>query len=74
MKRFMRVWVVILMIVIGSAMAGCSGGGADVRTQTTTTTLGQELKDLEEAYKKGIITQQQYEESKKRLIEQRTQQ
>jgi hypothetical protein len=37
-----------------------------------TTTLGQELKDLEDSYKKGIITQKQYEEAKGKLIEQRT--
>jgi hypothetical protein len=35
-------------------------------------TLGQELKDLEEVYQKGIITEKQYKEAKEKLIEQRT--
>jgi len=33
---------------------------------------GQELKDLEEAYQKGIIAEKQYKEAKGKLIEQRT--
>ena len=72
MKGHLRVWAVIVMIVMASGLAGCAGGGAEVKTQSYSTTLGQELKDLEEAYKKGIITEKQYEESKKSLIEQRT--
>jgi competence protein ComGC len=64
----------VLSVFLALGPAGCSGGGAEVQSQhsTYTTTLGQELKDLEDAYKKGIITQQQYEDSKKKLIEQRT--
>jgi len=72
MKRHLRVWIVAVMIAVSSILTGCGGGGAEVKTQSYSTTLGQELKDLEEAYKKGIITEKQYEESKKNLIEQRT--
>ena len=62
------------MILVALALMGCGGGGADVRSEqsTYTTTLGQELKDLEDAYKKGIINKQQYEESKEKLLKQRT--
>ena len=58
---------------IGLAIAGC-GGGTDVKTETSSysTTLGQELKDLEEAYKKGIISEKEYNKAKESLIEQRT--
>ena len=41
-------------------------------SSTVTTTLGQELQDLDKAYKDGIITQKEYDKAKKRLIEQRT--
>jgi hypothetical protein len=60
------------LLVLGPA--GCGGGEAKVQSHQSTysTTLGQELKDLDDAYKKGIITEQQYENSKKKLIEQRT--
>jgi hypothetical protein len=57
-------------------LKGSSGGrgGAKMQSEQSayTTTLGQELKDLEDSYKKGIITQKQYEEAKGKLIEQRT--
>ena len=36
------------------------------------TTLGQELMDLEAAYKKGIITEEQYNRLKNTIIDQRT--
>lgn len=54
-------------------MTAC-GGGTQVKSEQSSysTTLGQELKDLEDSYKKGIITQKQYEEAKEKLIQQRT--
>lgn len=41
-----------------------------VPTQSATPTLGKELEDLEQAYKKGTITKEEYETAKKKLIEQ----
>ena len=71
--RIFKVWVAMVMIVMALGLAGCGGGGAKVETKPTyTTTLGQELKDLDDAYKKGLITEKQYEDAKKKLIEQRT--
>ncbi len=69
--KLLRIWaVVIMMVIMPLGLVGCGGGGAEVRTHTTT--LGQELKDLEEAYQKGIITEKQYKNAKEKLIEQRT--
>jgi hypothetical protein len=47
--------------------------GGKVKTEATTysTTLGQELIDLEAAYKKGIINEEEYKELKRIIIEQR---
>ena len=75
MKKLQRLTVAI-MTLAALGLTGCGGGGADVRSEqsTYTTTLGQELKDLEDAYKKGIINEQQYETSKEKLIKQRTEQ
>ena len=39
---------------------------------TYTTTLGKELQDLDDAYKKRLINEKQYEDAKKKLIDQRT--
>ena len=72
MKRLSG-WAVAMMTVAALFMTGC-GGGTEVKSEQSTysTTLGQELQDLEDSYKKGIITQKQYEEAKEKLIKQRT--
>ena len=70
--KLLRIWTVVVMIAMALGLTGCGGGGAEVKTQSYSTTLGQELKDLEEAYQKGIITEKQYNQAKEKLIEQRT--
>jgi len=47
---------------------GCGGGGAKLESQTTTTTMGQELIDLNKSYKEGIITEKEYEKAKKSVM------
>lgn len=71
MRHFI-IWIAIIVTIMVSGMAGCGGGGAKLQSESYSTTLGQELKDLDDAYKKGIITEKEYETSKKKLIEQRT--
>jgi hypothetical protein len=63
-----------MIALLALGLTACGGGGAKVQSEQSTysTTLGQELKDLEDSYKKGIITQKQYEEAKEKLIQQRT--
>ena len=70
--KLLRIWAVVMVMIMALGLLGCGGGGAEVRTQSYSTTLGQELKDLEEAYKKGIITEKQYKDAREKLIEQRT--
>lgn len=67
--KIMRL-LIVGFFVLSLGLAAC--GGADVKTKTYSTTLGQELKDLQEAYEKGIINKEQYQETKRRLIELRT--
>jgi hypothetical protein len=45
---------------------GCGGGGAQVKAKQTT--LGQELSDLDKAYKDGIITEKEYNKAKNDLL------
>ncbi len=73
MKVF-PVWLLIAAMLAVIGLTACGGGGAKMQTEQSTynTTLGQELKDLKDAYKKGIINQTQYEEAKQKLLEQRT--
>ena len=68
----LRVWTLVGLVILCVSLGGCGGGGTHLENQQTTTTLGQELKDLEDAYQKGIITKEEYEKSKKSIIKKRT--
>jgi len=63
---------VIFLIVFLVASFSISGCGrkqrTNVQTTTTTTTLGQELIDLQQAYEKGIITEKEYNDLKKQAM------
>lgn len=74
MVKIIRASLVGMMIILAVGLGGCCGGGSTVKTETTTTatTLGDELKALKDAYDQGIISEQEYNASKEKLIKQRT--
>lgn len=59
--------IFIAMFGLYIALAGC--GGADVNNQTTSVSQGQQLIDLQRAYKSGAITKDQYEEQKQKVLD-----
>lgn len=63
----LRVLVFALSIAV---LAGCWGGGADVRNSNTnrSTTVGQELIDLQRAYDQGLISEREYERARRRIL------
>ncbi len=61
--------VALAGVLILGPMTGCGGGGADQTMQARTTTTGQELQDLDAAYKKGVITEDQYKEQKEKILD-----
>jgi len=73
--KLTKFFIVVMIVVVGVYLAGCCGGKKETvivpQTQPTTT-LGQELQDLDEAYKKGAISKDEYETAKKKLLEQRS--
>lgn len=59
---------VLIICILAAVIASGCGGGADVKSTTRTTTLGQELMDLEKAYKQGIISEKEYKAAKEKLM------
>lgn len=55
--------------ILAVGVAACGGGGAEVRSEVTTTTVGQQLIDLKKALDSGAMTQQEYEQQRKKILE-----
>ena len=66
MKRIFALFIVAL-IVVSMGITGC-GRKQTTTVQSTNTTLGQELVDLQQAYEKGIINEKEYEDLKKQAM------
>lgn len=68
-EKMKKIAVIVMasLIFIGFTLGGCGGSTTKV-TQGEQTTLGQQLIDLDKAYKQGIITEDQYEKTKKELL------
>lgn len=56
----------MLMLLVTFSLTGCGGGGATMEAKTTTT--GQELLDLDKAYKAGLMTEKEYDKKKKEIM------
>jgi hypothetical protein len=50
-------------------VVACGGGGAEVRSEVTTTTKGQQLMDLKKALDSGALTKDEYEKERKKILE-----
>lgn len=66
--KLIRIFAIIIVLIIGTSFMGCGGGGAKVQQATITTTIGQELMDLEKAYKEGLISEKEYNKQKKKIL------
>jgi hypothetical protein len=68
--KLIRILTILFLLAIPAGMFGCGGGGAKVQQQNIT--LGKELQDLDEAYKKGLLDEKEYKKVRKELIEKYT--
>ena len=61
----------VVCIVCGLVLYGLAacGGGAEVRSEVSTATVGQQLMDLKKALESGAMTQQEYEQQRKKILE-----
>jgi len=71
---YFRVCAVLVMLAFGLTLAGCCGGGSDTTVKKTeiisTPTLGKQLEDLDQAYKSGAITKEEYEKTRQNMLDQ----
>lgn len=58
----------VLALAMGLA-AGCGASSSKTVQETRTTTKGQELLDLKKAYDQGVISEKEYEKSKKKIMD-----
>jgi hypothetical protein len=67
-----RLFAVVLAVVFGLSMVACCGPDTTEVKKTeiiNQPTVGQQLEDLEKAYKNGAITKEEYEKTKKGILE-----
>jgi hypothetical protein len=67
-----RFTILLLGAVLGLGSLGLLTGCGSTKTvvaPSRSTTLGQELQDLDEARQSGVISQKEYDRARKRLLE-----
>jgi hypothetical protein len=60
----------LMVLALSCTLAACWGGGADVRNSNSnrSTTVGQELIDLQRAFDQGLIDEREYNRARKRIL------
>jgi hypothetical protein len=58
----------VLLTASASPLSGCGGGGK-TEVSANTTTKGRELQDLEDARAKGLLSEKEYKEQRKKILE-----
>ncbi len=64
----MKQFAVVIASVLTLALTACGGGGANVRSEVTTVSKGQQLIDLKKALGDGAITQDEYDKEKSKIL------
>ena len=67
MKK-LGVLILVGLLLASFTLSGCGGRKQTTTVQSTNTTLGQELVDLQQAYEKGIISEKEYNDLKKKAM------
>jgi hypothetical protein len=58
----------LIGLVLISAATTLGGCGSNTKVEARTTTVGQELQDLDEARNKGLITESEYQQKRKEIM------
>ena len=59
--------VMVSALVLG--LAGCGGGGAEMKSEISTTTTGQQLMDLKKALDSSAISKDEYDKERRKILE-----
>lgn len=57
----------MVLTLMGMTLSACGNGG-NTTNNVSTTTLGQELADLDKAYAGGLLTEKEYQDQRKALL------
>lgn len=68
MKKLTAGASLALILLSGGLVAGCSSSS---KVEARTTTVGQELEDLEDARDRGLITEDEYQKQRKKILDQK---
>jgi uncharacterized membrane protein len=70
LKMKKKIMMVATTLLVANAISGCFSfkGGDETVIQQKSTTTERELQDLKAAYDKGIISQQEYNQQRDRLL------
>ncbi len=66
--RRIRVCCVSIGVVLILGLGGCGGGGAKTNVNASSTTMGQELMDLNASYEQGLISANEYKRAKRDIL------
>jgi hypothetical protein len=67
MKHLTKHFIIVVAgLILCLSITGCGGGGAKMEARTTT--VGQELIDLQKAYDQGILSEKEYTSMKESMI------
>ncbi|MFH2124551.1 MAG: hypothetical protein ABIJ50_13850 [Pseudomonadota bacterium] len=67
MKLRLIMWILVVAMV--PVLAGCGGGGAEVRSEVTSVTTGQQLMDLKKALDTGAMTRDEYDREREKILD-----
>lgn len=57
--------ICLALVSVAATLGGC---GSNAKVEARTTTVGQELQDLDEARNKGLITESEYQQKRKEIM------
>ncbi len=66
MKR--KLVIAALLAGLSVSLSACVGFGGKTQTTVKATTVGQELADLDAAYKAGLLTEEEYKKKRTEIL------